>query len=308
VTGEVVFVRGWSGAEDLVPVRALDRLSTADVVILDRPAPPALLRHLPEVELIDARLPAGGALTHEEIIALVIDRARCGKDVVRLVADDPFVSARGVQELASCTAAGLSVEVIPAAPAAVCAVGAVAPRHPGRRVLVLGGSRSGKSRHAEQLASAAGGPVSYVATGAGGDDREWNDRVERHRARRPAEWATVETRDLAALLGRDEPRTFLIDSVTTWLAGLMDDCGCWGEGVAADAERHLQEALTDLVRCWASCRVAAIAVSDEVGSGIVPSTASGRRFRDLLGELNQRLAAEADEVWLVTAGIPSRLR
>jgi adenosylcobinamide kinase / adenosylcobinamide-phosphate guanylyltransferase len=181
-------------------------------------------------------------------------------------------------------------------------------RPAGRRVLVLGGSRSGKSRHAERLLADAQ-PVTYVATARGDPaDAEWTARIERHRTRRPGGWATAETTDPAKLIYQGAAGALLIDSVTTWLAGVMDDCGCWSEARPEDADRRLADAVDALVGAWTAAAVTVVAVSDEVGSGIVPGTASGRRFRDALGELNQRLAAAADEVWLVTAGIPGRLR
>jgi histidinol-phosphate aminotransferase len=181
-------------------------------------------------------------------------------------------------------------------------------RPAGRRVLVLGGSRSGKSRHAERLLAGTTW-VTYVATAQGDPgDAEWTTRIERHRARRPAGWATAETADPAKLIHQATAGALLIDSVTTWLARVMDDCGCWSEVMPEDADLRLGDALDTLVGAWAAAAVTVVAVSDEVGSGIVPVTASGRRFRDALGELNQRLAAAADEVWLVTAGIPGRLR
>ena len=88
----------------------------------------------------------------------------------------------------------------------------------------------------------------------------------------------------------------------------MDDCGCWAPAPPPDADQRLADALDALAGAWTAASVTVVAVSDEVGSGVVPATASGRRFRDTLGELNQRLAETADEVWLVTAGIPRRLR
>ena len=181
-------------------------------------------------------------------------------------------------------------------------------RPAGRRVLVLGGSRSGKSRHAEQLLAGAAS-VTYVATAQGDPaDAEWTARIERHRTRRPAGWSTAETTDPAKLIHQAAAGALLIDSVTTWLSQVMDDCGCWSEVKPEDADLRLADALDTLIDAWTAATVMVVAVSDEVGSGIVPATASGRRFRDALGELNQRLAASADEVWLVTAGIPRRLR
>jgi histidinol-phosphate/aromatic aminotransferase/cobyric acid decarboxylase-like protein/adenosyl cobinamide kinase/adenosyl cobinamide phosphate guanylyltransferase len=196
------------------------------------------------------------------------------------------------------------------APARIQPAGTWPPdaRPAGRRVLVLGGSRSGKSRHAEQLLAGAAS-VTYVATAQGDPaDAEWTARIERHRTRRPAGWSTAETTDPAKLIHQAAAGALLIDSVTTWLAQVMDDCGCWSEVRPEDADQRLADALDTLIGAWAAAAVMVVAVSDEVGSGIVPATASGRRFRDALGELNQRLAASADEVWLVTAGIPRRLR
>jgi adenosylcobinamide kinase/adenosylcobinamide-phosphate guanylyltransferase len=190
-------------------------------------------------------------------------------------------------------------------PAAVI-IEAGSPR-PGRRILVLGGSRSGKSAHAERLL--AGEPaVTYVATAAADPaDADWAARIDAHRQRRPASWQTAETADAAGILACTK-NALLIDSVTTWLARVMDECGCWGEVPPHDAAARLAVATGGLIDAWAAATVTAVAVSDEVGSGVVPATRSGRLFADALGELNQRLAAAADEVWLVTAGIPGRLR
>lgn len=171
------------------------------------------------------------------------------------------------------------------------------------RLLVLGGSRSGKSAYAE---SRLGGPVAdYVATAVvRPDDVEWAERIAIHRARRPVGWRTVETGDVAAVLRAEGPPA-LVDSVTTWLARAMDDGGCW---TGAEPPGALDARLDALVEAWTSTPREAVLVSDEVGLGVVPDTASGRRFRDVLGALNQRLAAAADEVQLVVAGLPLRLR
>ena len=174
-----------------------------------------------------------------------------------------------------------------------------------RRVLVLGGARSGKSHYAESLLSTVG-KVDYVACGgAAGDDAEWADRIALHRDRRPANWNTIETVDVAAVLSSTGPPV-LIDCVTTWLARVMDDCGVWTE--EPDADPRLSAAVDEVVDGWVRSRRRVVGVSNEVGSGIVPATPSGRRFRDELGVLNARIAAASDRVWLVTAGLPQRLR
>lgn len=175
----------------------------------------------------------------------------------------------------------------------------------GRRVLVLGGARSGKSARAETLLLDEP-DVDYVATAAHDPaDAEWAERIARHRERRPASWTTVETRDIAEVLTAPGSAA-LIDSVTAWLTGVMDASGAWTD--APGARERLAVELDRTVGAWAATERLVIAVSDEVGSGIVPESGSARLFRDTLGLLNQRLAASADEVWLVTAGIPIQLR
>ncbi|TFV86875.1 bifunctional adenosylcobinamide kinase/adenosylcobinamide-phosphate guanylyltransferase [Blastococcus sp. CT_GayMR16] len=171
---------------------------------------------------------------------------------------------------------------------------------------MLGGARSGKSSFAEQLL-ARERAVDYVACGLvpDGSDREWTDRVTLHRSRRPASWATIETVDVPAVLARPGPPV-LLDCLTTWLARVMDDCGIWSE--APDADTRLAEAVDALVSAWAGTRRRVVAVSNEVGSGVVPATPSGRRFRDELGVLNARVAEASSRVWLITAGLPQRLR
>jgi adenosylcobinamide kinase/adenosylcobinamide-phosphate guanylyltransferase len=172
-------------------------------------------------------------------------------------------------------------------------------------VLVLGGARSGKSAHAEALL-AAETDVDYIATAThDAADAEWAERIARHRERRPAHWRTIETVDLAATLARDGSPA-LVDSVTAWLTAVMDAVGSWQD--EASSRDRLTAEVDASVGAWAATPRRVVAVSDEVGSGIVPESASGRLFRDTLGLLNQRLAASADEVWLVTAGIPLQLR
>ena len=175
-----------------------------------------------------------------------------------------------------------------------------------RRALVLGGARSGKSVFAEQLLVREPA-VDYVACGLvpDGSDPEWTDRVALHRRRRPSSWRTIETVDVPAVLAVPGPPV-LLDCLTTWLARVMDDCGIWSERAGADD--RLAEAIESLVQAWQGTRRIVVAVSNEVGSGVVPATPSGRRFRDELGVLNTRVAAASPRVWLVTAGLPQRLR
>jgi adenosylcobinamide kinase/adenosylcobinamide-phosphate guanylyltransferase len=172
------------------------------------------------------------------------------------------------------------------------------------RVLVLGGARSGKSGFAESLLAGVL-DVEYVATGvSSSDDAEWAQRIAAHRARRPNGWTVTETGDVAAVLSVDGPPV-LVDSITAWLARTMDDCACWD---AAELPADYIERAALLCSQWARTSRRVVVVSDEVGLGVVPDTNAGRLFRDELGALNQRLAAAADEVHLVVAGIPLRLR
>ncbi|MBV9208419.1 MAG: bifunctional adenosylcobinamide kinase/adenosylcobinamide-phosphate guanylyltransferase [Actinobacteria bacterium] len=171
-------------------------------------------------------------------------------------------------------------------------------RGPARRVLVLGGARSGKSERAE-LRLAGEPDVTYVAAGApAAGDPDWAARVAAHRARRPAWWRTAETADLAGILGA--PRgALLIDGIGTWLAAVLDECGGWG---GRDGTGKARERAAELVAAWRQTRAHVVAVSDETGLGVVPETPAGRLFRDELGRLNQALAAESEETELVVAG------
>ena len=185
----------------------------------------------------------------------------------------------------------------------VLEVGDAVPSSPAaRRVLVLGGARSGKSAYAEQRL-AAEPAVTYVATAAPRHgDQEWSERVAAHVRRRPASWTTAETGDVAAVL-RSSAEPLLVDDLGLWLARAVDAADAW-EGPLEAVERACDE----LVRAWSACSVTAVLVTPEVGSGVVPATASGRRFRDLLGALTTRLATGSDEVVQVVAGLPRRLR
>ena len=177
-----------------------------------------------------------------------------------------------------------------------------------RRTLVLGGARSGKSAEAERRL-AAFPDVVYVATGGTrAGDPEWARRVRLHRERRPASWRTEETCDLVPLLASEGP-PLLVDCLALWLTAAMDAVGAWDDDRwAEDGERELAARTAELAAAWRSARRPVVAVSNEVGSGVVPATASGRRFRDALGRLNAAIAAESEQVLLVVAGTVLPLR
>jgi adenosylcobinamide kinase/adenosylcobinamide-phosphate guanylyltransferase len=162
-----------------------------------------------------------------------------------------------------------------------------------RCTLVLGGARSGKSRYAESLITALPPPWIYLAT-AEAHDAEMAERIARHRAERGERWETIEVPHHLAQAVTTAPPTnpLLIDCLTLWLSNrVLADAD-----VASDT-RGLE---------WALDRRAGpvVLVSNEVGSGIVPDNALARRFRDLQGQLNQSIAARADRVVLLVAGLP----
>jgi adenosylcobinamide kinase/adenosylcobinamide-phosphate guanylyltransferase len=179
-----------------------------------------------------------------------------------------------------------------------------------RRTLVLGGARSGKSAEAERRL-AAFPDVLYVATGGTrGGDEEWAVRVAAHRERRPSSWRTAETCDLVPLLTASDAPPMLVDCLALWLTDAMDSAGAWDDGRwrSGEAPRALAERTGALVTAFRSATRTVVAVSNEVGSGVVPATAAGRRFRDELGRLNAAVAAECEHVLLVTAGTALPLR
>lgn len=167
---------------------------------------------------------------------------------------------------------------------------------PALLTLVLGGARSGKSRHAESLLGALPPPWVYVAT-AQALDEEMRRRIAAHRARRPSGWITVEAPiDVAGAIAHHAEAPMLVDCLTLWLSNLLLG-GCDADAAIADLAAALQH------RC-----VPTVLVANEVGLGIVPDNALAREFRDRAGLLNQGLAARADQVLFMVAGLPMRIK
>ena len=167
-----------------------------------------------------------------------------------------------------------------------------------RLTLVLGGARSGKSRHAEGLVTATAPPWIYVAT-AQAFDEEMSERIAQHISRRADGWNTIEAPlDLADMVKKNGHlgRTMLIDCFTLWLSNVML------------VGRDVDAACDTLIAALAAAPGPIVAVSNEVGLGIVPDNALARRFRDAQGRLNQMVAARADRVVLMAAGLPLALK
>jgi adenosylcobinamide kinase/adenosylcobinamide-phosphate guanylyltransferase len=165
-----------------------------------------------------------------------------------------------------------------------------------RLTLVLGGARSGKSRYAESLVTALPGPWIYVAT-AEARDAEMAERIAAHQARRGAGWRTLETpRDVVGAVTAHGTTPLLVDCLTLWLANALL--------ASADVDAEIERLEAALEQASAPL----VLVANEVGFGIVPDNALGRRFRDLQGLLNQRIAARADRVVLVVAGLPLTIK
>ncbi|RZF28848.1 bifunctional adenosylcobinamide kinase/adenosylcobinamide-phosphate guanylyltransferase [Paraburkholderia sp. UYCP14C] len=171
---------------------------------------------------------------------------------------------------------------------------------------VLGGARSGKSAHAERLASDSALPVTYIATARITDDAEFSARIAHHRERRPAHWGLVEAGDdlAGALAQHDAPgQCLLIDCLTLWLANLL----CPADGTAPPLSHYYEHAAA-LEAALAGARGKIIVVSNEIGLGVVPLGEATRLYVDELGRLNQRIAALSSAATLMVAGLPLALK
>jgi adenosylcobinamide kinase / adenosylcobinamide-phosphate guanylyltransferase len=167
--------------------------------------------------------------------------------------------------------------------------------------LALGGARSGKSRYALQRAERAR-RVTFLATAERREDEEMQRKIERHRAERPQHWATIEEPlNLAAAIGSVSDCDLLIVDCLTIFAGKLIEVH--GENLAA-----IDAGVDALCAALMASACSVVLVSNEVGSGVVPAFEMGRRYRDLLGEINQRVAAIADHVVLMVAGVPLTIK
>lgn len=185
-----------------------------------------------------------------------------------------------------------------------------------RLIMLLGGARSGKSAYGETLAKQLAGeaPVLYIATASASDD-EMRQRIARHQANRPPHWLTVEEpRNPASALHASAAPMALLDCVTLLVANLllanMEDHDDPDETTLTSefAEESVDRAIGDLLDAWRAHSSTLIVISNEVGMGIVPPYPLGRVYRDCLGRVNARLAAEADTVLLMIAGLPIELK
>lgn len=177
----------------------------------------------------------------------------------------------------------------------------------GELILVLGGTRSGKSHFAEQLVGRLNSQVIYVATASAGDE-EMSQRIAEHRARRPSSWQTVEeTHQLAEVIEEYGQRenVILVDCLTMWLTNLMLDKNLSEPEIDLN---FIMERVRSVVKAATSSEATVVLVANEVGLGMVPDYPLGRAYRDIAGHVNQYMADAADAVYFVVAGLALEIK
>ena len=177
-----------------------------------------------------------------------------------------------------------------------------------KNILITGGARSGKSRFAQELALRSGKPVFFVATASAGDE-EMQQRIEEHRRTRPATWRTLEVtthvgNEISQKIGGAQ--VVIVDCITLLVNNIFSQyANQSGERIDASlVEKEVTNEVSELVECINRIDASFIVVTNEVGTGLVPANQMGRVYRDLLGKANQLLAQQADEVYLMVAGLP----
>lgn len=170
-------------------------------------------------------------------------------------------------------------------------------------IAYTGGARSGKSTAALRAAASLDAPVTFIVTAEAGDD-EMAERIERHRADRPAGWTTIEAPiDLAAAVSHiGAGATIVIDCLSMWVSNRMLAGGAGEEGVDAARAGEIMAQTSELVAGLQGREGTSVVVTNEVGSGVVPATPLGRAYRDVLGSVNQIVVGAADRAYLVVAG------
>ncbi len=180
-------------------------------------------------------------------------------------------------------------------------------------ILIIGGARSGKSRYAQELALKSGKPVLFVATAVAGDE-EMRQRIEEHRRSRPAGWSTLEVttqvgNQIAKKIGGAQ--VVIVDCITLLVSNILGqyDIDQAGEHINAHLiEKRVVSEINGLLKCVEQLDASFIIVTNEVGEGLVPANKMGRLYRDLLGRANQLLAERVDEVYLMVAGLPIKIK
>ncbi len=181
-----------------------------------------------------------------------------------------------------------------------------------KNILILGGARSGKSHYAQELALKSPQPVLFVATAEAGDE-EMRQRIEEHRKARPATWSTLEStthigRQIRQKAGKAQ--TVIVDCITLLINNIfLKHSNSAGELIDVPLiEKEVMAEVGELLDCMKQVKVSFIIVSNEVGLGLVPANKTGRLYRDLLGKVNQILAQQVDEIYLMVAGLPLPLK
>ncbi len=173
-----------------------------------------------------------------------------------------------------------------------------------KNILIIGGARSGKSHFAQELALKLGEPVLFVATAVAGDE-EMRQRIEKHQQARPSAWSTLEvTTHVGSQISQKigEAQVVIVDCITLLVSNILSQYSDQ-TGVPL-IEQKLTSEINELVECINHTDASFIIVTNEVGLGLVPANRVGRLYRDLLGRVNQLLAQQVDEIYLMVAGLP----